>query len=162
MKGTAVALDMIIGGGASVFSFVWYCIGNGRVWATRPCEDTFIETVNADGSLTIVTIPDHDCCDNRLWWWTEGFFVITYVLLGIGVCCLCCMAGAMSSPQFRDAAERMRRGENPNDVYADLQRQAAHDVSTGRPSYSSDGSEPVVGRPVGAPYQTEKSPLVRV
>ena len=150
-------IDAAVGGGCFLFMCGWFVVGNVRLWSTRPCNDIYY--VSFEGALEIVTRqPDPGpCCDNSLWWWTETYFILTYVLAAIGLCCICAMAGAVAgTAQGREAAERLYRGENIEDVYTDFQHRSAGG------NYGGSGSAPGKGEtfhPYGRRVPTESSPL---
>ena len=71
--------------GAGVFGFVWFIIGNFRLYATKPCELPFDPKQSAD------------CCSADLYGAVHGWFVFNYVMFGILLCCCCtcCLGLAM-------------------------------------------------------------------
>ena len=84
--------------GANIFTFVWFIIGNMRLYSTQPCPHA----------------PRPDCaspaCDSGLWNAVHGFFIFQYVVLGLFVCCCCCFFGGMGA-----TIAAGKQGRQPNE-----------------------------------------------
>jgi hypothetical protein len=96
---------------------------------------TTVAVVNGVAISTTTRTEDaRDCCDPELWWWTETFFIVSYIMMALMCLCGCAAAAsAAQNPNLREAADRLAKGERPDDVYADLERRAGRDVSEGTP-----------------------------
>ena len=169
------SIDMVSGIGCTGFLIVWWIIGNTRLWGTHPCFQYHWEEVGGIW-VEVYTEETEDCCDTNLWWNTQTYFIITYVFLGILVCCGCCMICMMAaSPQMREAADRVRRGERMEDVIDSLRKggtssggsdggskaydssyYAPRDDSRKESSYQNYGSS---GVPGAKPYYNESTPF---
>ena len=91
-------VDSSLSGASGIFLFVWFIIGNTRLWGTVPC-------VEMTSSLS--------CCENDLWYATQGWFVFNYVLVGLFLvlccCCCCCLGPAMMTQTMSEAAAQQQQ-----------------------------------------------------
>ena len=89
MQDPTLKLDGFVGGLAGLFLFIWWIVGQGRLWASRPCAPNELLSDPAERAT---------CCDAGLWHATEGWFIFTYVILGLVpvLCCsvCCCMVAS--------------------------------------------------------------------
>lgn len=161
------AFDTAVGIGLAGFLIIWWIIGNTRLWGTHPCFQYHWEEVGGIW-VEVYTEETEDCCDTNLWWNTQTYFIITYVFLGVLACCGCCMLCMMaSSPQMRQAAERVRRGEPMEDVMKDVMKGSGAKPDSngggggGGSAYSNYGSSSGVpgAKPDGSGYYNESTPF---
>lgn len=96
------SISRLIVTGINIFVFVWFIIGNQRLWKTHAC----------DADDPGLQSPETSCCVAGLWIATHGWFVFLYVCIGFVFCLCCCWCAVAGFAVTKgDVAVTVKSGE---------------------------------------------------